>query len=456
MSFIDIALPHQNWKPRKHQRKLWRHLMNGGKRAIAIWHRRAGKDEVALHYSAVAAAERRGNYWHCLPEYAQCRKAIWTAVNPHTGRKRIDEAFPVEWRASTNDSEMQIRTLTGSTWQLIGSDQFNRVVGASPAGIVFSEYALANPSAWGYFRPMLEENGGWSLFITTPRGHNHVKQMYDYAVQADDWFAQMLTVKDTKALSDSVLEVALREMIALYGRDAGNAMYQQEYMCSFTAALLGSFYALEMHDVRHEGRVTDKVVAIPGHMVHRSWDLGVRDSTAIWFFTVVGTQVFVLDCYEASGVGLEHYAAEIEKRHKQHGWTHGIDYVPHDAKVREMGTGRTRVETMKSLGLAPMLTPDESLLDGINAARQTLPLCVFHPRCEPGLAALEQYQREWNDEMKCFKPGPLHNWTSHYADSFRYLSLSWRRAPARIVKPPIRTGWQIPPPEERKRGGLRL
>jgi phage terminase large subunit len=456
MSFIDINLPHNGWRPRKHQRRLWRHLMSGGKRAIAIWHRRAGKDEVALHYSAVAAAERRGNFWHCLPEYAQCRKAIWTAVNPHSGKRRIDEAFPLEWRASTNDSEMAIRFKTGSTWALVGSDSYNRLVGASPAGIVFSEYALANPSAWGYFRPMLEENNGWALFITTPRGHNHAKQMYDYAVQADDWFAELLTVRDTKALSDTVLATALREMIALYGQDAGSAMFDQEYLCSFTAALLGAFYALQMHDVRREGRVSKEVEAVPGQMVHRSWDLGMRDSTAIWFFSVVGTQVFVHDCYEASGVGLEHYAAEIEKRHKQHGWTHGNDFVPHDAKVRELGTGRSRVETMKWLGLAPMLAPDESLLDGINAVRQTLPLCVFHPRCEPGLSALEQYRREWDEDRKCFKPSPLHDWASNFADSFRYLSLSWRRAPARIVKLPERTGWQIPPPEDRKRGGIRL
>jgi phage terminase large subunit len=456
MTILDLELPSRGWEPRPHQKRLWHYLENGGKRAIAIWHRRAGKDEVAIHRTACAAAERPGNYWHALPEYQQCRKAIWSAVNPHTGRRRIDEAFPLEWRAATNDSEMAIRFKTGSTWQLIGSDQYNRLVGASPAGIVFSEYALANPAAWAYFRPMLEENNGWALFITTPRGHNHAKALYDYARQEPGWFTELLTVRDTGALSDKVLEISLKEMIALYGLDAGTAMFDQEYLCSFTAALLGSFYAREMQDVRAEGRVTTDVNAIAEQPVHRSWDLGMRDSTAIWFFQVVGTQVFILDCFEAAGMGLEYYAAEIEKRHKINSWTHGNDYVPHDAKVRELGTGRTRVETMKWLGLAPILAPDEGLLDGINAARRTLPMCVFHPRCEAGLSALEQYRREWDDERKVFKPSPLHDWSSNYADSFRYLSLSWRKAPGRVIKPPPQTGWRIPPPEERRRKGLRL
>jgi phage terminase large subunit len=448
----DIALPAGGWNPRPHQIRLWRHLMEGGKRAMAIWHRRAGKDEVAMHFTAVAAARRRGNYWHALPEYAQCRKAIWTAVNPHTGRRRIDEAFPEAWRCSTNDSEMFIRFRNGSTWQLIGSDQFDRTVGASPAGIVYSEWALANPSAWGYHRPMLEENDGWAVFITTPRGHNHAKSMFDYAMHAADWFCELLGVNDTRAVSAEALKVTLNEYVALYGLDMGSAQYEQEYLCSFNAAILGAFYAHEMAQVRKEGRVTD-VDAVAGRLVHRAWDLGMRDSTAIWWFQVVGTQVYLLDWYSASGVGLEHYADEIEKRHKSHGWAHGNDYVPHDAKVRELGTGRTRVETMKGLGLAPLLAPNETVLDGINAARRTLPLCVFHPRCEGGINALEQYRREWDDDKKCFKPSPLHDWTSDSADSFRYMSLSWRKTAARLVSSRrAQDGWYIPPPPDRRKG----
>ena len=270
-----ITLPHNGWHERDYQIPLWEHLQAGGKRAIAIWHRRAGKDDIALHYAAIAMHMRVGSTWHCLPEYLQGRKAIWTAVNPHTGKRRIDEAFPHELRESTNDNEMFIRFKNGSTWQVIGSDRYNATVGSSPMGITYSEWALANPSAWAYHRPMLEENGGWALFITTPRGRNHAKAMYDYAVQDPGWFAELLTVHDTGALSSEQCAETMREYAALYGADVGRAQYEQEYLCSFNAATLGAFYALEMAQVRSEGRILP-IEPPPGALVHRSWDLGCR------------------------------------------------------------------------------------------------------------------------------------------------------------------------------------
>ena len=168
-------------------------------------------------------------------------------------------------------------------------------------------------------------------------------------------------------------------------------------------------------------------------------------------------QLLVLDHYAASGVGVEHYRDLIFERETERGWRHGNDYVPHDAKVKEFGTGRTRVETMASMGLAPVLVPLASLDDGINAVRRSLPLCIFHPRTEHGgIDALEQYRREWDDERKCFKPNAVHDWTSHVADSFRYLAQSWRSAPRREIKAPKLEGWQIPPPQPAKRGGIVL
>ncbi|WP_300571117.1 hypothetical protein, partial [Flavobacterium sp.] len=414
-------LPHNGWRPRQHQRRLWQHLReDDGKRAIAIWHRRAGKDEVCLHSTAVAAMVRPGNYWHCLPEYLQGRKAIWTAINPHSGRRRIDEAFPPKLRSSTNDNEMFIRFVNGSTWQVVGSDRYDATVGASVAGVVYSEWALANPSAWGYHRPMLEENNGWAVFISTPRGRNHCKDMFDHARRSPGWFSELLTAADTGTLTPAQLDEALAEYQALYGQDVGRLQFEQEYNCSFNAAILGSFYSHEMAQVRAEDRI-QPVEPLPGVPVHRSWDLGVGDDTSIWWFQAVGAQLYVLDHYAASGVGLEHYAQLIEGRHAERGWRHGTDYVPHDAKVREFGTGRTRVETMQSLGLAPMLVPQHLIDDGINAVRRTLPLCVFHPRCEDGgISALEQYRREWDDDKKCFRQSAVHDWTSDVADSFRY------------------------------------
>jgi phage terminase large subunit len=414
---------------------LWDYLENGGKRAIAVWHRRAGKDDVLLHRTAVAAFERPATYWHGLPEYAQARKALWAAVNPHTGKRRIDEAFPHELRESTNEQEMFIRFVNGSTWQLIGSDRYNSLVGAGVAGFTSSEFALSNPSAWGYIRPMLEENDGWAAFITTPRGRNHAQSMYQMARDNPRWFAEVLSIHDTGALSPEQIDESLKEYIALYGEDLGRAQFEQEYECSFNAAILGAFYAREMAAVRKEGRITE-IEALPDVPVHRAWDIGVRDDTSIWWFQIVGTQVFVLDCYSRPGESdIEVFAEMIDRKNAAMGWKSGKDYVPHDARQKVWGMKRGRLETMADHGLKPEVVPALSKLDGINAVRRTLQRCVFHPRCEDtGISALEQYRREWDDERKTFKANEVHDWTSHAADAFRYLSVAWQ--PASVIKPP--------------------
>jgi len=223
-----IRLPTDGWRPRPHQKNLWRYLMRGGKRAVAVWHRRAGKDEICLHATAVAMLKRPANYVHLLPEFTMGRKAIWEAVNPHTGKRRIDEAFPHELRANTNDSTMLIRFHNGSTWNVGGSDAIttgSSGIGSSVAGVIFSEYALANPAAWAFYRPILEENGGWAAFISTPRGRNHLLQLYQHAQRTPGWLAETLPATATAALSDEALAEAQREMIALYGADQGRALY---------------------------------------------------------------------------------------------------------------------------------------------------------------------------------------------------------------------------------------
>lgn len=423
---------------------------------MAVWHRRAGKDEVCLHHASVSMMTRPGNYWHCLPEYLMGRKAIWTAINSHTGKRRIDEAFPHELRENFSDNEMFIRTKNGSTWQIIGSDRYDQTVGAGVAGITYSEWALSNPTAWAYHRPMLQENKGWAVFITTPRGPNHAKSMFDHAKSAPNWFCELLTAIDTGALTSDELAQALAEYIALYGEDAGTATFRQEYLCDWVAAILGSFYALEMASVRNEGRILP-IEAIPDRPVHRSWDLGIRDDTCIWFWQQVGAQIFLLDVLSASGVGVDWYANEIEAREKKYGWKRGTDYVPHDAKLREWGSGATRVETMQRLQLNPMLVALATIQDGINATRQLLPFCVFHPRCEEGVNALEQYRREWDDEKKAFRASALHDWTSHYADSLRYLALARKEVTRKLIKPEDKpTGFIIPPPREAPRRGIIL
>lgn len=454
MEKVSIRVPYNEWCPRPHQEKLWEYLQAGGKRAMAIWHRRAGKDEVCLHHIMCAAMKRAGNFWYALPEYSQGRKAIWTAINPHTGKRRIDEAFPHALRSSTSETEMFIRFHNQSTFQIIGSDTYDSTVGASVAGIVYSEFALANPSAWAYHRPILEENKGWAAFVSTPRGRNFAYSMFQFASQSPEWFCELLTVADTGALSDAALAETLKEYRALYGHDVGNAQYRQEYFCDWNAAILGGYFTVEMAQLRAEERITE--IEAEDRPVHRAWDLGLRDDTSIWWFQVVGGQIYILDHYAASGVGVEHYAEIIEGKAKQYGWKHGTDWVPHDAKVKDYGTGKTRVETMQMFGLHPQLVPMATFMDGINAARRTLPLCVFHPRTEEtGIAALEQYRREWDDEKKAFRQSDVHDWTAHPAAAFRYLSLAWRLAERRETVVPEQKGWHIPPPAE-DRAGIRI
>ena len=451
----EVTVPANGWVPRPHQMKLWRYLYEGGKRAVAVWHRRAGKDEICLHHLCVAAMRRVGNYAYALPEYAHGRKTIWNAVNPHTGRRRIDEAFPVALRRQVNDQEMFIRLLNGSTIQIIGSDRYDSsLVGGSVAGLVFSEYALANPSAWAYARPILEENNGWVVFVTTPRGRNHAYNIFKHAEHASGWFCELLTARDTDAMSEAELDSALKEYRDLYG-EAGEAMWRQEFMCDFTAALLGAIFSRECAELRKEGRVL-AIDAVPGLPVHRAWDLGMRDDTAVIFYQTAGSQLYILDCLSTSGASLDWWRDEIVRVHAERGWRHGTDFVPHDAKVRELSTGRTRVETMGALGLHPQLAPDATLQDGINAVRRTLGLCVFHPRCEDKLLpALEQYRRDWDDEKKCFTVKPLHDWTSDRVDAMRYLSLAWKPPTARVIPMPRREGWHIPEPAP-PRSGMRL
>ena len=421
---IELDLPH-GWQPRRYQMPLWSYLQDGGKRAMAIWHRQSGKDDVLLNWTMVAAHERTGTYWHCLPEYAQARKAIWDSVNPHTGIRRIDQAFPMELRKSTNEQEMKIRFENGSTWQVIGSDHYHNLVGASPAGICFSEWSRSKPAAWDYLSPMLEANDGWAAFISTPLGQNHCKKLYDFAMADPEWFADMVNVHETGLYTPEKIERIRQEKIKTRGEEMGQAIFAQEYLCDWSAAIPGAYYGREVAAIRREGRIRD-LKAIPGLPVHTSWDLGVRDSTVIWYWQVIGDKLRVLGCYEGHGVGIAHYAKTIKDRWTEKGWKKGIDWVPHDARVRDFSTGKSRLETMLAHGLNPRIVPQLSVADGIEATRQTLPLCTFDVSCTDAVDMLGLYHRKWDDGTRTYGRAPAPGPECHYADSYRYLSLAWR------------------------------
>lgn len=219
------------WVPRSYQQPAWDFLKAGGKRAFLLWHRRSGKDELCLRHMFAAAQERPGNYWYLLPQQEHARKAIWRAVDPHKGKRRIDLTFPQAARAKIIEHEMVIEFHNGSTFQVLGSDNYNALVGSPPVGIVLSEWALSDPQAWSYLAPALEENDGWAVFNGTPRGPNHAKTLFDYASANPEWFCEKLTADDTNVFSQEQLDRIERESIGLYGEDHGRSIFEQEYMC---------------------------------------------------------------------------------------------------------------------------------------------------------------------------------------------------------------------------------
>lgn len=454
---MHIRIPANNWHPRPHQMPLWGYLERGGTRAIEVAHRRWGKDEICLHWGCVSALLRPGNYHHALPEYAQARKAIWTAVNPHTGRRRIDEAFPHEIRSNTNEQEMFIRFKNESTWQVIGSDNYDRLVGSSIAGITFSEWALANPAAWAYISPIVAENKGWAVFITTPRGRNHAKTMYDMAKGDARWHAEISTIAETGIIPAEVVEQMRLEYVTMFGQEAGESLVQQELYCSFEAAILGSYFGKEMVQAENEGRIT-AVPCWPGCPVHTAWDLGSSrggDTMTIWFWQVVPSSrgqglVRVISCLSGSAMSIQHYANEIRLRRlawatetkTDYQTIKGTDYVPHDARVPEMtssghdGRAKQRIEVMIECGLKPKIVTEHHVSDGVSAVRQLLPKAHFDAvACATGIEALRQYQREWDDEKKVFKDTPLKNWAAHWADAARYMAMAFKEV-VLVAEPP--------------------
>ncbi|MBR1777981.1 MAG: hypothetical protein IJ752_05290 [Alphaproteobacteria bacterium] len=407
---VNIKIPYK-WKPRKYQMKLWNYLENGGKRAVAVWHRRAGKDSLSLNWTAVAAMQRVGVYWHMLPLQTQARKVVWDAIDKQ-GRRVIDQVFPKALRKSANAQEMKIELLNGSIWQCVGSDGYNSLVGANPVGVVFSEYSIADPAAWDFIRPILAENDGWALFIYTPRGRNHGLTLFETAEAAEGWFAQKLVVSETRAIPQSAVEAERRA-----GMD--ESVIQQEFYCSFDAALKGSYYGALLNELENNGRI-GSVPYDPALPVTTAWDLGIGDSTAIWFFQTNGAEVFVIDYYEASGVGLDHYVRELKS--KPYVYTDD-NIFPHDIGVHELSSGKSRLDLLAGLGVRGRVLPRVSVDSGIAAVRLLLPRCRFDKeKCAKGLEALRQYQRAWDDQRKDFQPKPLHDWTSHAADAFRYLA----------------------------------
>jgi hypothetical protein len=421
-----VRLPANDWRPRSYQMPAWSYLEGGGLHAELIFHRRAGKDEICLHWAAIAAHQRPATYWHMLPQASQARKAIWDAINPHTGKRRIDEAFPVALRATTRENEMMIKFKCGSTWQVVGSDNYNTLVGSPPAGVVFSEWALAQPSARAYLRPILLENNGWQVYITTPRGKNHAHATYTAALgdmkAGKPVFAQLLTANDTGVMSPAQLEAERLAYINDYGEEFGEALFRQEYLCDFDAPILGSFYGREMRLAQDEGRICD-VPYEPSIPVETAWDLGRTDDTAIWFFQRVRGEKRFIDHYAAAGRDIPHFAEALAGKP----YRYGDHWLPPDARAKTLASSKSVVEQLFALGIKGKIVPNLSVQDGIQAARMIFPACWFDvTNCADGIEHLRQYQREWDEVRRTFRDTPRHDHASHDADAFRYAAVAMR------------------------------
>ncbi len=418
-----IELPN-DWKPRPYQEDLWRFLHSGGKRAIEIWPRRHGKDDVGLHWTACAAHERVGNYWHLLPQQNQARKAIWDAVNPHTGRRRIDEAFPQELRETTRNDEMFIRFKCGSSWQVLGSDNFDALVGTPPIGVIFSEWALSNPQAWSILRPILAENGGWALFITTPRGRNHAHRMYEMAkADPEFWHASHLTSLNTGVFDEATLERERIELVSERGETDGQAIFDQEYMCSWSAALPGAYYAAVIDKMEREGAI-GRVPYNPGRQVHTAWDLGANDMTVIWFMQRTQMGWAAIDYLANTSKGMDWYVKAIRDKP----YIYGEHLLPHDGdrQNQALPEAASLADQARSLGLKNIriIPRTQSVANDINEVRKVLPTCVFDAeKCAHGIDALRSYRRIWDEKLKAYKDHPLHDWASDPADAFRTFAI---------------------------------
>jgi phage terminase large subunit len=382
-------------------------------RVLAIMPRRAGKDITAFNLCIRQCIRKVCVIYYIFPTFAQAKRVIWDSIT-NTG-ERILDYIPQQLVAGMNSQEMKIRFNNGSLLQLVGSDNFDSLMGTNPQGVVFSEYALQDPRAYQYIRPILAANGGWAVFLSTPRGHNHLYELYQIAKHSpQSWFCLKLTLDDTQHIP--LIEIERERAEGVMSED----LIQQEYYTSFDMGVEGAYYSKYMDKMRVSGRIGD-VPWEPSHQVHVALDIGVRDKTSIIFFQAIGTTVRIVDCYENAKEGLEHYVNILREKP----YTYGRYIAPHDIQVKEWGSGLTRIEKARQLGIKFTVADNISIMDGIETVRSTLNrVWIDQTKCKPLIKALENYRQEFDAKKRVYKPFPLHDVNSHFADAMRYLCIS--------------------------------
>lgn len=405
----EYELPYK-FTPRDYQLPVLYAFNEGKKRIIQIWHRRGGKDKLDLNIVAKEMQKKVGAYYYFFPTYAQGRKVLWEGIGKD-GFRYIQH-FPDVCVEKTNDTNMQVFYKNGSIFQIIGTDDIDKIVGTNPIGCVFSEYSLQNPKAWEFIRPILRENEGWAIFNFTPRGKNHAFDLYNMAITNDSWFVSKLTILDTNILTEADVEEE---------RQAGmlEEMIQQEFYCSFTASIIGAYYSKE-YDLAERSKRFVTVPYDPHALVHTVWDLGIADAMAIGFFQIINQEVHMIDYYEASNQGFDKYVKLLKDKE----YIYGHHFAPHDIKQRELMSGKTRLDTARELGVSFDEVPNVGVESGIDQARRLFrKLWVDKDKCKEWLRLIPQYTKEYDESKKMFKDKPLHDWTSHGADMYRYAAL---------------------------------
>jgi phage terminase large subunit len=407
-----ITLPH-NFTARPYQEDFFSAMNKGCKRAVLVWHRRAGKDTSAWNYLIYTAYEKKGVYYYVFPTFAQGRKVLWDSMTMD-GIKFLD-FIPKPLIANINNQEMKIRLKNGSIIQIVGSDNYDAIMGTNPSGCIFSEYSVQDPNAWQYIRPILDANKGWAIFVFTPRGANHAKELYDMASNNPEWFCQRLTVTDTGVIS-------IEDLDKIRAEGTSEDMIQQEWFCSFTQGIVGSYYSTYVQQAKDENRI-GKVPWNEQARVYTAWDIGQSDPACIIWFQLIGKEIHCIDYYESDRLGLTGFADIVKKKP----YIYDEHFAPHDMAVEEFSTGTSRFILAKEMGLNFTILPTlkQSKIEAIESVRGRFNrVWLDEKKCARLLLCLENYRKEWNDRMQAYKEKPVHDWASHGSDAFSYMMLA--------------------------------
>jgi len=392
------------YRPREPQKEI-HNAVKHHRFSVVVAHRRMGKTVSAcmqLINSALLCDKPNPRLGYIAPTYSQAKRVAWQYI--------VDYTRPLG--AKPNIAELRVDFLDGRRISLYGADNPDSLRGIYLDGVVIDEIADVNPSLFSeVIRPALADRLGWCMFIGTPKGTNHFKTLRDRANQGlDNWKLLEFKASQTHLLDKSELESALREM--------GEEKYMQEFECSFHAPVEGAYYGKQINQLELLNRFVD-IQYDDLARTFTAWDLGVGDSTAIWVAQLVNKEIRLIDFMEDHGQGLGHYVSWLRER----GYENATHLLPHDVEVRELGTGRSRKEMLQDAGLSIQVVSKLSIDDGIQAVRRMLPRCWFDPKTRDGLNALRNYRRDYNEKRDVFFDRPLHDWSSHASDAFRYLAV---------------------------------